>query len=200
VKLGLILSLLLNLVLVGLLLRQYQQPPLERTIIEQHHSDPEVRPQPKAREHSAAVPRKSRPSAEVSPELGHDIPVRPTTTHEMEEMRLQHEKMQQDRQEYLSSRLELSPRQIESLEALKQRFHEETNQLYQQSSLTGEMSFADRRRLLELEEKLHQDLARTMGEKKWEQFRKFRQNYNKKLIDAQGHSGSEPTPVLLMEL
>jgi hypothetical protein len=198
-KWALLSSLAINLVLaVQLYQRGQSYPPLEKLIIEQHA---EVDLGSKSATTTQVVEPGSKSTVKERPQL----PAAGATWGfsegpEVEELRLHAEKMQLDRQEYLTQRLELSATQIEAVDKLKANFHQEANQFYQASGLVGELSFEERRRLIDLEEKLHQDIAKTMGEKKWQQYQKYRQQYNQKLIRSQARAGSEPAPIMLMDL
>lgn len=125
--------------------------------------------------------------------------VRFSHQHDVEELNHQVEKMQSDRQEYLTTQLQLTPAQLETVEKLKQKYNQQSNAIYQKGGVQGEMSFDDRKRLIAVEEKLHQEISRVLGEKNWVKFQKFRQQYNKKLIQ-QAQDSAEPQPMMLMDL
>lgn len=181
----LLISVLLNLLLSYAYFELKNRPPLERIIIE------EV---PKA-----AEPQKSGEVKQNS--LVPQIPVKKESKNELRaysetEFEESIQKVQSDKEEFLVNELGLDQSQLEKIQKLKMQSWQEIGRVHDKGKVGGELSFDDRRQIIDLEEKLQYDIARTVGPKRWEKFLKFRDNYNKKVIKKQIE---DHTPMTLMD-
>ena len=74
-------------------------------------------------------------------------------------------------------------------------FYQTTGALHQKTPRGMRMTFEDRRKELELEEKLHQNYANLLGDKKWQKYQKWVDNYNQNLL--KNHKSREFSPLMM---
>ncbi len=100
------------------------------------------------------------------------------------EFRADQEKVELDKREYLIQELGLEEVHLDKAAKLKRHFISESNAIHEKAkrSHTGELSFSEQRKLIDLEEKLHQDLAALYGKERWSRFLKFREKFNGEVI------------------
>lgn len=87
------------------------------------------------------------------------------------------EKVTTDREVYLQEKLELTPEDLQKIEKIKKEFYKDADKL-----IMGQMepTIEQRRQLLDLEESREREFSRLMGKEKWEKFKKYREDYNRK--------------------
>lgn len=93
-------------------------------------------------------------------------------------------KVTQDRDDFLSSELGMNPPEYQKIQQVKEKF----NRRYQEvipPDHYGDLSIEQRRRLLALDEEREAEFSRVVGDKKWKQFQKFRDEYNRKMFSKQ---------------
>jgi hypothetical protein len=104
------------------------------------------------------------------------------------------EKMETDRVEFLTTELGMTEEKVNEHNRIRDDFYKKTSQFFQKDPMR-ELSFKERRELIKMEEKLHQDLEKLHGKKNWERYQKFRESYNRKGFKRQT---DENLPVMFM--
>jgi hypothetical protein len=89
------------------------------------------------------------------------------------------EQVSHDREEYLHNQLQLTPEELKEIEAVKQKYVQRFMTAIPHKK--GIITLDDRKKLLQLEEQRDAEFARIMGQKKWDSFTKYRDNYNQKV-------------------
>ncbi|MFL5786256.1 MAG: hypothetical protein ACJ76H_16675 [Bacteriovoracaceae bacterium] len=89
------------------------------------------------------------------------------------------EQVSHDREEYLHNQLQLTPEELKEIEAVKQKYVQRFMTAIPHKK--GIITLDDRKKLLVLEEQRDAEFARIMGQKKWDSFTKYRDNYNQKV-------------------
>lgn len=176
------LSLILNLTLGYLLLTKKEElAPLERTIIETHTHKPlkhvEDFTPPTA---SAPKTSKEEKKEEGQVELSDFMP---------SEFQEAGEKMEHDRTEYFTQKLGLSEEKINEHNQLRLEYFQETAQMWPKDSMR-ELTFDERRKLIDLEENFHKKLEKLHGKKNWESYQKFRERYNEQGFKRQNEENA----------
>jgi hypothetical protein len=193
IKILLAVSLILNVVLGILYYQVKREPPLERFIMENKHEQVKI--------------ENVRP-AEKSPEI---TPKAKTKVKELTDAEIQTEVdaiVVQDEHSFVQASEELSRAQNSFLEEMdlsesliKKKtkltvdFYQTTGVLHQKTPRGVRMSFKNRRKELELEEKLHKDYAKLLGDKNWEKYRTWVDNYNQNLL--KNHKSREFSPLMM---
>jgi hypothetical protein len=173
------LSILLNFVLLAVVVQfKMIDRPLE-TIVQTHAgNEDEV-------SSTLAASRRVAPM-ELSPD-GPELGDEPNETHE---------KMETERTTFLTRDLGLPQEKLLKFQKLRNEYFQQTSKLWDTNPY-GELSFKDRRKMLDMEEKLHHDLVELMGQKDWARYSKFREAYNKRGFEKQIE---ENVPFLFMGL
>lgn len=180
------LSLILNGVMAFLLLRPTPAP-VERLIIETH--GPVAPKVYETRAHEVApMPQKSEEKKAEKPSQTASL-IDEKTFDELSE------KVESDRTEFLTQELGLSLETIEKGQSLKAQYQRAMGKFFEKSE---EPSFDERRKMIALEEKLHNDLRDLFGPKKWERYQRYRDKYNK--ASHRRTSDNENMPLMYMGL
>lgn len=185
-KVALGISILLNLVLAFFVMKEPKVIETERLIIESHT-------QPRVEEVStkAAAPA---PMPEVKEKKKKDaVEMVGLDNHEFQEAG---EKMETDRAEFMTETLGMSEEKIAKHNKLREEFFKQTAQFWQKNPMR-ELSFKERRQLIEMEENFYANLEKLHGKKNWEKYQKFREEYNSKGYKKQMEDGQ---PFLFMGL
>ena len=95
--------------------------------------------------------------------------------------------------EFLES-LEIPEGALKHKQKIEKEFYRTTDAIYKRSAGRG-MSIEDRRKVIDLEEKLHHDYKQLFGAKKWNQYRKFVDDFNEKLL--KNHKSREMSPLMM---
>jgi hypothetical protein len=93
-------------------------------------------------------------------------------------------KVSQDRDDFLTGELGLTPQDLSKLRKVKEEF----SQRYQQilpADHVGDLTIEQRRQLLELDVEREREFARVVGENKWKKFQSFKDEYNRKMFSKQ---------------
>jgi hypothetical protein len=170
-KFILFISLMANLSLGYLYWKETSKPRIERTIIESH-------PETKVVEKKVFV---------KIPHTGNQIQLdkkstdAPTPMVEFDQKSYEQivEKVSADRETYLQETLAVEPEVMEKIDKVKKKFFKEADKLILGSGMQ-EPTIEQRRQLLNLEEAREKEFSRSMGEKKWQKFKSFRDEYNRK--------------------
>lgn len=163
---------------------------VERLIIESHTEAPQA-----DKKAEVLLPQKKEAkSKEVKEDKQKDAPQ--FIAMESPELQEAAEKMESERVEFLTGNLGFSEEQISKHNKLRDEFYKETSEFWGKNSMR-ELSFKERRQMLDLEEKLHKNLEKLHGKKNWEKFQKFRETYNQKGFQQQTE---ENRPFIFMGL
>jgi hypothetical protein len=186
----LVISLIGNLVLGYLLVtKKPEKEIIERTIIETHEKKPvPVEPVDTRNVIQPEIPeKKTKKEKNVGPGF---------TSADSIDFQDAGEKMEADRTEFMTTELGMTAEKVKEHNRLRDEFFKKSSQFWQKNPV-GELSFEQRRQMIDMEEKLHKDLEKLHGKKNWERYQKFRESYNKKAFKRQQE---EQRPFLFMGL
>jgi hypothetical protein len=169
-----IISLIVNVVLGVLYFQKNKEPPIERFILENntYRGTPRVEPLPSKRPHAQGAMMVNTNDAQTA---SNGEKVAEIVSH--------------DRHEYLTDKLHLSQQDLDEIEQIKNRYFSKIQKLapIQQG---GDRSIDQRRRMLEIEGERDQEMVQLMGQKRWNKFNKFKNEYNQqKFQDQAGDFG-----------
>lgn len=185
-KILLIISLVVNLILGVLYFQEKNNPPLERIILEQASQTEEVKPTQISQKKKKIKKAKSGES-----ELSEIDPLEVFNEGDLETVA---EDMNEVRKDF-HHKLGLSENVLQKKEKLMQKFLEESQPIYRKGPMPFNMSFADRRKLIDLEEKLHQDMEKLYGKEGWAKYKAMVDRYNQKVLE--GHLRGENSSVMM---
>ncbi|MBA2405338.1 MAG: hypothetical protein H0V66_11250 [Bdellovibrionales bacterium] len=182
----LVVSLILNIVLGVLYFQEKSKPPLERIILDRkvERVFPEINSKKKL-PGLKAERESSQESTEADPTI---------LVHDEQSFAQASEEIENSKKHFLEDH-EISEQAMKKKEKLTQDFYQQTGAIYQKYPMGMGLNFQERRKVIELEEKLHQDYEKLLGKKKWEQYRKFVDDYNLKLI--KNHKSREFSPLMM---
>ncbi len=180
-KIALGVSLLLNLVLTWFVVNKKTEVVERERVIIETHAAPAV-PQVKETPKSVEGKPKDAPAEFV-----------PLESHEFQSAG---EQMESDRVEFLTEKLGMTEDKIAQHNKIRDEFFKETTKFWQKNPMR-ELSFNERRQMLEMEEKVHARLEKLHGKKNWERYQKYREQYNMKGFKKQSE---ENQPFIFMGL
>ncbi len=190
IKKFLALSLVTNFILgYFLLTKKTEKEIVERVIVETHQG-----PQASALTVSSSkLPNEKNNAPKVE-----KVAIEPSEIYgiEQEEVQEAGEKMESDRLDFFTSKLGMSEDKISEHNKLRDDFFKKTSLFWQKNPLR-ELSFDERRQMLQMEEDFYRKLEKLHGKKNWERYQKFRENYNQKGYKKQLDEG---TPFIFMGL
>lgn len=180
------LSIVLNLVLAYFVAKKPEIIEKERLVIETH-----VEPRTEVVTTKAAAPA---PLPKSNTEKKKDAPeFVGLDNHEFQEAG---EKMEADRVEFMTETLGMSEEKIAKHNKLREEFFKKSAQFWQKNPMR-ELTFKERRQLIEMEEEFYANLEKLHGKKNWEKYQKFREEYNSRGYKKQMEDG---VPFLFMGL
>lgn len=185
-KILLTISLVLNVVLGVLYFQEKNKPPMERIILEQTSQTEEAKPAQISKKKKKS--RKSKGGESVSSEID------PLEVFNEGDLETVAEDMNEVRKDF-HHKLGLSENVLQKKEKLMQKFLEESQPIYQKGPMPFNLSFADRRKLIDLEEKLHQDMEKLYGKESWAKYKAMVDRYNQKVLE--GHLRGENSSVMM---
>jgi hypothetical protein len=174
IKTLLILSLIVNVVLGILYFQKNKEPPIERFILENntYRAIPRAEPLPPKQPHAQGAMMVNTNDAQTA---SNGEKVAEIVSH--------------DRLEYLTDKLHLSQQDLDEIEQIKNRYFSKIQKLVPIKQ-GGDRSIDQRRRMLEIEVERDQEMIRLMGQKRWNKFNKFKNDYNQqKFQDQAGDFG-----------
>ena len=115
---------------------------------------------------------------------------------EQEEVQEAGDKMEMDRTEFFTNKLGMSEDKISEHNRLRDDFFKKSSSFWQKNPLR-ELTFQERRQMLEMEENFYGKLEKLHGKKNWGRYQKFRENYNQKGYKKQMDEG---VPFIFMGL
>jgi hypothetical protein len=183
-------SLILNVVLGVLYYQEKSQPPIERIIMEHKVERVQSQAEPvqmKKAPHPQGAMMVNTSDANTDED---QIIVQDEQTFIQAS-----EELTRAQNDYFLLELELTDDILKKKVKLTNNFYQQTGSLYKKNLIAGRMSFQDRRKEIALEEKLHQDYAKLLGSKKWEQYKKFVDDYNQKIL--KNHKSREISPLMM---
>lgn len=196
-KIALILSLVLNIVLGGLFFFDERPGPevRERLIIETHKA-PEVKKIPVPIETRgkivSPIPEKKEKKEKENEEREQPDFIMPDSY----ELQDAGERMETRRMDFMTRELGITEEKIAQHNELRNDFFKETGKFYEKNPM-GELSFEERRQLIDLEEMFHKRLEKLHGKENWQRYKKFREDYNTKGYKKQMETGE---PFIFMTL
>ncbi len=163
-------SVIVNFVLAYILLFNQKEPKvIERLIIETH---PQKKPGGEKIEVKKVVKEKKK-KTKVEDTGG--VPF----IHDSEEFQLAGEKMEERRKEFFSEKLGMTEDKIAEHNRLRDEFYQQSALFWQKNPMR-ELSFRERREMIDLEEVLYKKLEKLHGKENWQRYLKFRESYNEK--------------------
>ena len=191
-KILLVLSLILNLVLAVLYYQEKQQPPLERIVLE---NQPSTHKETSPEELSAdELMGKKVFSPKISSEKEEEAEVDPLEMFSEEDFELIADDLNEIRKDF-HGKLGLSEDLMQKKEQLMQEYLKQSGPIYAKGPLPFNLSFDDRRKLIDLEEKLYRDLEQLYGKEKWAKYKSMVDSYNGKVLE--GHMRGESSSVMM---
>jgi hypothetical protein len=175
-KIVLALSLGLNLLLSGWLFFKKTADDgsvPERLVIQDF---PEATPQQVLGNNSPAIKNPSAQNEKDPPKQLDLTVLAPSDPVEVQEAG---ERMETDRQEFMLQKLRVTEKKLSKHNELREDFFKRTSAFWQKNPMR-ELSFEDRRKLIEIEEDYHRSLEKLYGRKNFERYQKFREAYNQK--------------------
>jgi hypothetical protein len=106
------------------------------------------------------------------------------------------EQMEADRVDFLTEKLGMTEEKMAEHNKIRDEFFKETTKFWQKNPMR-ELSFNERRQMIELEEKVHARLEKLHGKKNWERYQKYREDYNMKGFKKQSEDNQ---PFIFMGL
>lgn len=193
-KAVLALSLIGNLVL-GYLFFTKKPEVRERLIIETHKEGPKpkdpvsamsVMPKPEIKRPERVKPKENEEEREP-PEF------MPMDTYEIQESG---QRMEEKRMEFMTDVLGMTEEKIQEHNRIRDEFHQESSKFWAKDPMR-ELSFSERRKIIDLEEDLHKKLEKLHGKENWKKYQKFREDYNTRGYQKQMKDGQ---PFIFMTL
>jgi hypothetical protein len=184
------LSLIVNFVLgYALLTRKPEREVVERVIIETHGTEKPADVQ-MIDTRNVVQPDISKKKVKKNRD---GIDFIPMDSSEMQEVG---EKMEAERMEFMTTELGMNEEKIAKHNKIRDEFFRKTSLFWQKNPMR-ELSFKERREMIQMEEELHTKLEKLHGKKNWEKYEKFREKYNQKGFKKQTE---ENQPFLFMGL
>lgn len=100
------------------------------------------------------------------------------------------EKVQKDKEEFLTHELNLGQDEISRIQSIKEKSYKKMNALYH--NVKDPNSLETRRQVLKIEEDLEKEIIGVLGQKKWNKYKVFREKYNKQSLDGTMKDGPIP--------
>lgn len=181
-KIVLVLSLILNFVFAYFLVGKKETTPVMERVIIETHSEPRRVEIKEARGHVVEELKKAptpTPSAqkEKEQESQTNFPIAAIGDINDVEVMDAGERMERRRMDFLTNELNLSEEVLQKMNQLKSAYYQKQNQ-YWEKNKTMEPSFDQRREMIDMEEKLYQDMEQVLGKRNWERYQQFRQRHN----------------------
>lgn len=193
----LIISLTLNVVLVILLFQEMNQPPLERIIMEtkgKGEGEAETPQDEKVFKPQSGQENKEKKANKPIPtvfESDSTIVVQDEQSfiQASEEIEIAQNKFLED--------LEMSEDYLRKKQKITEEYYLRANKIYSKriKDPSVELSFQEQHKLIELQEKVQKDYKKLFGDSRWEQYKKWVDDYNKNLI--KNHKSKEFSPLLM---
>jgi hypothetical protein len=187
-KILLTLSFIVNLILgYSLFIRKNQVNERERLIVESH---------PQKMNHVVRPLTTGAPALAIEKKDEKRKEIVELAAPDQREFQEAAEKVENDRMEFMTEVLGMSETKMAEQDQLREDFFKKSSQFWQKNPMR-ELSFQERRELIELEEAFHSKLLKLHGKKNWQKYQKFREDYNKKGLKRQIQDGQ---PFLFMGL
>ena len=167
------LSLAVNIVLAYFVLNKKTETEIVERVIVETHAQKQNNVQPiETRGHvvSEIQSKDKKTKVEAVPEF---------VVHDQSEFQDAGEKMEADRQEFLQDKLGMTEDKIAEHNRIRDDYFKKTAEFWKKNPMR-ELSFEERRKMIEMEEDLYAKLEKLHGKKNWERYKKFRETYNEK--------------------
>jgi hypothetical protein len=175
-KIILLLSLILNGVLLYLYFEEKDQPPLERIIMEKH-----VERIPKAQ--SLAKPRPDKVTKSISKEKTPDEDAQFPLVGDQVTFERSVDDMEMVKKDFFFKNEIPEKFEIQKAEILGD-YYKMSSAVYSKHPAGMSMSFDEKHKLIDMEEKAHKKIEKLFGKEKWSKYKIFVDSYNKKLIEG----------------
>ena len=106
------------------------------------------------------------------------------------------ERMENERIDFFTSQLGMSEEKIAQHNRIRDEFFKTMSEFWKKDP-TLELSFEDRRKMIDIEEEFHAKLEKFHGKKNWERYMRFRDDFNRKGLKKQR---TENQPFIIMGL
>jgi hypothetical protein len=189
-KVLLVLSLILNGILGFLFYQEKSRPPLERIVVEEKTVIEKV-PAAPATQLKTAAPKTQIKKSDNSAGGDDFQPLIPGDEHGMQ---LAVEDMEVSKKDFFLKN-DIPEKILKRKEQIMQELFERTMPIYQKHPTGITLSFEERRKLIDLEEEAQTKVRALFGEKNWNEYKKFVDQHNKKIIE--GTKSGEYTGVLM---
>jgi hypothetical protein len=187
----LVLSLILNIVLGYLLMtKKPEKEIIERVIIETHEKKSSEVPVPVDTRNVVQPPVPAKKEKKEKKDSFGFIPL------ENVDIQDAAEKMESERTDFMTAELGMTEDKIKEHNRLRDDFFKQSASFFQKDAM-AELTFKQRRQMIDMEEKLHKNLEKLHGKKNWERYQKFRDSYNQK---AHKRQLEEQRPFVFMGL
>lgn len=180
-------SLLANFILGYLYLTRIPEKEVVERLIIETHADKNQQTAPVQKVDTRKVVQPEIPAKEKDPGF---VPI------ESVDIQDASEKMEAERTEFMTNELGMTEDKIKEHNRLRDEFYKKTAKYWQKNPM-GELSFKERREMIDQEEQFHAKLEKLYGKKNWERFQKYRENYNKNAFKRQQE---EQRPFVFMGL
>ncbi|WPU63650.1 hypothetical protein [Peredibacter starrii] len=106
------------------------------------------------------------------------------------------EKMENDRHDFFTEKLAMTDDKIAEHNKIREEYFKATSEFWKKDPMR-ELSFKERRQMIDMEEAFHAKLEQLHGKKNWERYLKFRESYNQQGFKKQQ---TENQPFIFMGL
>lgn len=187
-KIILALSVALNIFLGVMYFQEKNKPPLERIVVE--HKPKIIRETVTVTETPKPAPKASRPQKD-----GEKIDFDPLIVTDAQDYNDVIEQMETSKREYLLNQLNVPEETLKKHDKLREEYFLTTGKIYQKAPHSGEMTIAEKRELLRLEENYQKQVQKLYGKSNWEKLENYRHQYNESVMKK---VREENAPAILM--
>lgn len=175
-KILLILSLIANVILGVLYFQEKSRPPIERIVLEEKPAkiirEEVLAPAPV----TPKIAKNPKSKVEEVPQfLDGDAQM---ASQDYEEA-VEH--IESSKKDYLVGQLGISEEKIKKEEKLRSEFIKASSKIYEKYQM-GEVSIADRRKILDMEEDLQKNVIELYGKSNYQKFQNYQKKYNERVI------------------
>ena len=153
---------------------------VERLIIESHDDKKTKAAEPE----KAGMVKETSPSAKEARKK--EAPL--INVHDPQDFQEAGETMETERLDFLTENLGMSEEKILKHNQIRDDFYQRTSLFWKKNPMR-ELSFEERRQILDMEEEFFAKLEKLHGKKNWLKYQKYRENYNNKGYKKQMEEG-----------
>lgn len=196
-KIILSISIILNIILGYKIISGKPETPVKERLIIETHAEPRkevVKPVETRGKVVSPVPPKKEQEEEKKEKK--DMEPAEFIGFDSYELQDSGERMETRRTDFMINELGMTEEKIQQHKELRNDFFKETSKFYDKNPM-GELSFEERRQLIDMEEMFHKRLEKLHGKDNWKRYQKFREDYNSKGYKKQMEDGQ---PFIFMTL